>query len=83
MASSRRKGEATPTDLSKMITNHIEERNYLIFTIAERDPVKIKELGTWSLEALYQFLYANSIHAKRLQDRKKTDMERQRALGRK
>ena len=64
-----RKGKARAvTDITRIIENHIEERNYLIFQLADRDPMRINELYTWSLEALYQFLYANTIHKRRLDD---------------
>ena len=55
------------------MTNFIEERNYLLFTIANRSPTEVKELSTWSLESLYQFLYANTVESKRLEAQRKTD----------
>jgi len=66
---SKRKDKPT-TDIERAVTRHIEERNYLIFSLADRNPTQIKELYTWSLEALFQFLFANSIHAKRLEDQR-------------
>ena len=36
-------------------------------------PSEIKELSTWSLEALFQFLYANNVEAKKLEAKKLTD----------
>ena len=71
MASARRKVKAI-TDVNRLIINHVEERNYLLFTLSERDPVRLSELNTWSLEGLYQFLYANSIHSRKLEDARKT-----------
>ena len=65
---SRARKTRTTADLTRIIENHIEERNYLIFQLADRDPMRINELYTWSLEALYQFLYANTIHKRRLDD---------------
>ncbi|HPI53344.1 MAG TPA: hypothetical protein PLU10_01560 [Chitinophagaceae bacterium] len=44
----------------------------MMFTLADRDPVKIAEFSKWSLESIYQFLYANNIYAKKLEDRDKT-----------
>lgn len=82
MAGSRRKSSPIK-DVDGAVKNYIEERNYLIFSLAERDPVKIKELNTWSLEAFYQYLYANSIHAKRIEDRKNNDIAKRKALARK
>lgn len=71
MAGTRRKVKAI-TDVNRLIINHVEERNYLLFTLSERDPVRLSELNTWSLEGLYQFLYANSIHSRKLEDARKT-----------
>jgi hypothetical protein len=47
-----------------------------LFAIAERDPLKIKELSTWSLESWYQFIYANNIHARKIEDAKKTNQNK-------
>jgi hypothetical protein len=79
MDGSKRKTRAT-ADLTRQIENHIEERNYLIFQLADRDPMRINELYTWSLEALYQFLYANTIHKRRLDDARH-NAEQQRKSG--
>lgn len=70
------------TDLTRLITNHIEERNYLLFTLSERDPLRLKELGNWSLEGLYQFLYANNIHARRMEDARKNAAAASKTKGR-
>lgn len=59
--------------MGALVTNFIEERNYLLFTIANRSPTEVKELSTWSLESLYQFLYANTVESKRLEAQRKTD----------
>jgi len=77
MAGSRRKNRTiTEFDAEKLVTKHIEEYNYLLFAIAERDPLKIKELSTWSLESWYQFIYANNIHARKIEDAKKTNQNK-------
>jgi hypothetical protein len=59
-----------------LIKNFIEERNYLLFTIANRVPSELKELMSWSLEGLYQFIYANNVDAKKIEARRKTDDNR-------
>ena len=71
MAGVRRKVKPI-TDVDRLVLNHIEERNYLLFTLSDRDPLRLAELNTWSLEGFYQFLYANSIHIRRLEDARKT-----------
>ena len=81
MAGVRRKTKPI-NELGRLITNHIEERNYLLFTLSERDPVRLRELNQWSLEGLYQFLYANSIHSRKIEDARKTAESRSKA-GRK
>ena len=48
----------------------------MIFTLANREPIQIKELMTWSLEALYQFIYANNIQARKIEAKRKTEEER-------
>jgi hypothetical protein len=75
MASSRRKNKPI-TDVTRLVENHIEEHNYLLFTIADRNPLQIKELNTWSVEGWYQFLYANNIHARKLEAQQKTQTNR-------
>lgn len=74
MPRSRRK-DRTTSDPAELVQRHIEERNYLLFSLADRDPVRLKELYTWSLEGLYQFLYANSIHSRRIEEARKTAQE--------
>ncbi len=59
----------------------IEENNYLIFTIADRKPSEIKEVMKWSVESLYQFLYANSQAVKRYEAKQKTDKNRADAMN--
>jgi hypothetical protein len=77
MASSRRKDKSTPTtDTNELITKHIEEFNYLLFSISDRDPLKIKELSTWSVESWYQFIYANNIHARKIEAQQKTNQNK-------
>ena len=71
----RRRKDRPTTDAAELVQRHIEERNYLLFTLSDRDPVRLRELNTWSLEGLYQFLYANSIHSRRIQDAQKTAKE--------
>jgi len=62
------------------VNRFIEERNYLIFSLANREPIQIKELMTWSLEALYQFIYANNIRAKKMEAQQKTSQERMKSV---
>lgn len=81
MPGSRRKNRPA-TELADLIRQHIEERNYLLFSIADRDPVRLRELNKWSLEGLYQFLYANSIHVRRMEAQRKTAQEAAKARGR-
>lgn len=67
MAGSRGKNRATTetTDLNKLAQARIEERNYLISSLADWKPTEIKELWTWSVEALYQFILANNIKGRK------------------
>jgi hypothetical protein len=58
------------------VTNFIEERNYLLFTISNRMPSEVKELSTWSVEGLFQFLYANNVDARKIEARQKTEENR-------
>lgn len=71
----RRRKDRPTSDPAELTQRHIEERNYLLFSLADRDPVRLKELYTWSLEGLYQFLYANSIHSRRIEEARKTAQE--------
>ena len=71
----RRRKDRPTTDVAELVQRHIEERNYLLFTLSDRDPVRLRELNTWSLEGLYQFLYANSIHSRRIEEARKTAQE--------
>ncbi len=70
MAGSRRKDKPV-TDVDRLIKNHIEERNYLLFTLTDRKPSELEQIMKWSLEGLYQFLYANNIHSRKLDDMRK------------
>jgi len=63
------------------IQARIEENNYLIFTIADRKPSEIKEVMKWSVEAFYQFLYANSQAVRRLEAKQKSDKNRSEAMN--
>jgi len=36
-------------------------------------PSEVKELSNWSLESLFQFLYANNVDAKKIESQRKND----------
>lgn len=68
LGSSKRKVITTTNDgvdLEKQINAHIEERNYLIYSVCNGDTVQIKELWSWSLEALFQYLLATHQKARK------------------
>ena len=44
----------------------------MLFALADRDPLRIKELSTWSVEGLYQLLLANNIYVKKMEADAKT-----------
>jgi len=46
-------------------------------------PSELKELMNWSLEGLYQFLYANNVDAKKIEARRKTEEEKNKIQKRK
>ena len=71
MASSRGKARAVTTDLAKMTQNHVEERNRLIFGLSGKDAVQIRELMSWSLEALYQMVWMNHLDARKSEAKEK------------
>lgn len=73
MAGIKRKIEPNKqTDVVKLIQRTIEEHNYMVFSLADRDPLRIKELSTWSLESIYQLIYANRIYTKKQEANEKT-----------
>lgn len=39
-------------------------------------PSEVKELSTWSVEGLFQFLYANNVDARKIEARQKTEENR-------
>jgi len=41
--------------------------------LANRVPSELKEIMTWSVEGLYQFIYANNVDAKKIEARRKTE----------
>jgi hypothetical protein len=69
---SRRRANKTATDITRIVQDFIEERNYLLFTLANKIPSELKEIMTWSVEGLYQFIYANNVDAKKAESRQKT-----------
>lgn len=73
MGSTKRKIEPNKElDVDKLVQKSIEECNYMLFSLSDRDPLRIKELSTWSLESIYQLIYANRIYTKKREADEKT-----------
>ena len=76
---SRRRANKPTADIARNVTSLIEEKNQLIFTLAERKASEIETLMGWSLESFYQLLMANHITTKQAENRQKTFQESEKA----
>lgn len=75
---------ATPiTDLNTLIQKHIEERNYLISSLADWKPSEIKELWSWTVEGIYQLILSNNVKAKKTEVSRKNSEVGRKVLGNK
>lgn len=71
------------TDLNTLIQKHIEERNYLISSLADWKPSEIKELWSWTVEAIYQLILSNNVKAKKTEVSRKNSEVGRKVLGNK